>query len=176
MEVEYDKNAIYKNAANFGLILGLAIVIYTLLLHFLGAGQNEIAGWASIVFMAVAVHVGTKNFRDNLQEGFITYGRAVGSGMLIVVFASIIQSFFIYIFYSYISPEGIKDIFIAMEDQMMQSGSSDEEIEMAMKMTKAFMGPLSMALAAIFGGAFWGLIISLITSAFLKKEKSIFED
>lgn len=176
METDYDKNAIYKNAGNYGLILGLAIVIYTLVLHFLGAGQNEIAGWASIVFMAVAVHMGTKNFRDKLQEGFVTYGRAVGSGMLIVFFASIIQAFFIYIFYSYISPESIQDIFITMEDGMMQSGSSDEEIEMAMKMTKSVMGPVTMAFTAILGSAFWGLIISLITSAFLKKEKSIFED
>ncbi len=176
MESDYDKNSIYKNAANFGLILGLTIVIYTLVLHFLGASQNKVAGWASIVFMAVAVHVGTKSFRDKFQAGYISYGRAVGSGMLIVVFGSLIQAFFIYAFYAYISPESLQDIFIAMEDAMMQQGSSGEEIEMAMKMVKAYTGPMSLALTTIFGSAFWGLIISLITSAFLKKEQSIFEE
>lgn len=176
MESDYDKNSIYKNAANFGLILGLTIVIYTLVLHFLGASQNKAAGWVSVIFMAVAVQVGTKSFRDKFQGGYISYGRAVGSGMLIVVFGSLIQSFFIYIFYTYISPESLQDIFIAMEDAMLQQGSSDEEIEMATKMLKAYTGPLTMAITAVFGSAFWGLIISLITSAFLKKEQSIFEE
>jgi hypothetical protein len=62
-----------------------------------------------------------------------------------------------------------------MEEGMIEGGSSDEEIEMALKISKAYMGPGTMAFSAILGSAFWGLIISLITSAFLKKEKNIFE-
>ena len=174
--MEYDKNDIYKNAANFGLILGLTIVIYTLVLQFLDASQNTIAGWGSIVFTAVAVQIGSKTLRDKFQGGYISYGRALGSGMLIVLFASVIQAFFIYFFYSFISPESLQDIFIAMEEGMIQQGSSEEDIEMAVSMMKKFTGPLSIAISTIFGSAFWGLIISLITSAFIKKEKNIFED
>ena len=164
------------HAANFGLILGLTIVIYTLVLQFLGASQNRVAGWGSIAFMSVAVHMGTKSLRDKFQEGYISYGRSVGSGMLIAIFASIIQAFFIYIFYAYISPESLQEIFIAMENAMIEKGSSDEEIEMSISMLKKFTGPTSIAVSTIFGSAFWGLVISLITSAFLKREKNIFED
>jgi len=171
-----NQNTITKNAANYGLILGLAIMIYTLILHFLGAGQNQVAGWVNMIFMVVAIQVGTKSLRDNIQEGYISYGRAVGSGMLIILFASVIQAFFIYLFYTYVSPEGLQNIFTAMEESMMQQGSSDDEIEMTVKLFKSVTTPASMAIATIFSSAFWGLVISLITSAFLKKEKSIFED
>ena len=145
-------------------------------MQFVGASQNRVAGWVSIVFMSVAVQMGTKSLRDKYQGGYISYGRALGSGMLIVVFGSLIQLFFSYVFYSFISPESLQDMFIAMEDGMMQQGSSDAEIEMAMKMIRTYTGPLSLAISSIFGSAFWGLIISLIASSFLKKEQSIFEE
>ena len=176
MDETINQNSITKNAANYGLILGLAIVIYTLVLHFLGAGQNQVAAWANMVFMVVAIQVGTKNLRDKIQDGYINYGRAVGSGMLIILFSSIIHAFFIYLFYTYLSPESLQNVFTAMEESMMQQGSSDDEIEMTVKLLKSVTTPLSMAFATIISSAFWGLIISLITSAFLKKEKSIFED
>ena len=176
MKETINQNTITKNAANYGLILGLAIVIYTLILHFLGADQNQVAAWANMVFMVVAIQVGTKNLRDKIQGGYISYGRSVGSGMLIVLFAGVIQSFFIYLFYTYISPESIQIVFTAMEESMMQQGSSDDEIEMTVKLLKSVTTPFSMAFATIISSAFWGLVISLITSAFLKKEKSIFED
>lgn len=175
-DMEENKNIALKNAANFGLILGLAIVIYTLTLNFLGLSQNQVAGFAQFIFMIVAVYIGTKTLRDKILGGFISYGKAVGQGFLIVIFASLIHSFFIYAFYAYISPESLQDIFIAMEEAMMESGSTDDEIEMAMKMIKAYTGPLSMAISTIFASAFWGLIIALASSFFLKREKNIFED
>jgi len=176
MDNSYDKKSLLKNAANYGLILGLTIIIYTLILQFTGNAQNPVAGWASFIFMAVAVSIGTKNLRDKFQSGYISYGRAVGSGMLIVISTSIIQAFFIYAFYKYISPDALQDLFTNMEDAMMQRGSTDQEIELSMKMMRAYTGPLTLAFSAIFGSAFWGLIISLISAIFVKKEKSIFED
>lgn len=175
MESEDNKNSIYKNAANYGLILGLAIVIYTLILHFLGAGQNRFAGWATFVFTAVAVYVGTKSFRDKMQEGYISFGKALGSGMLIVVFASLIQSVFTYIFFAYLSPESMQDMFVAMEEAMLETGTPEDQIEMSVEMMKSFTSPMSLAITGIFTSAFVGLIISLVIAAFVKNEKNIFE-
>jgi len=174
MESE-NKNSIYKNAANYGLILGLAIVIYTLLLHFLGAGQNKVAGWGTFVFTAVAIYVGTKSYRDKMLEGYISYGRALGSGMLIVVFASLIQAVFNYSFFAYISPESMQEMFVAMEEAMLETGTPEDQIEMSVEMMKKFTTPLSIAISGIFTSAFVGLIISLVTAAFVKNEKNIFE-
>lgn len=175
MENNYEKNSIYKNAMNYGLILGLAIVIYTMVLHFMGAGQNRIAAWGSVVFTAVAISVGNRTLRDKFQGGFISYGRSLGSAVLIAAFGGVIHGIFIYIFYSFISPESMQEIFIAMEENMLQQGSPEEQIEMAMKMAKSFTNPFMMSISAVFGGAFWGLIIGLIVSAFVKREQNIFD-
>lgn len=175
MESENNNNSIFKNAANYGLILGLAIVIYTLVLHFLGAGQNKVAGWGTFVFTAVAVYVGSKNFRDKVLDGYISYGRALGTGMLIVVFAALIHSFFNYVFYAYISPESMQDMFIATEEALIEAGTPDDQIELTVEMMKKFTSPMSIAISGIFTSAFVGLIISLITAAFVKNEKNIFE-
>lgn len=175
METEYNKNSIYKNAANYGLILGLVIVIYTIVLHFFDLGQSKIAGYATIVFMAVAVFMGTKTLRDSFQDGYISYGRSLGSGVLIVLFAGIIQAFFTYLFYTYISPESIQEIANVMEETMMANGSSEEEIEMGMKVSTMMLNPTFLAFSALFGSVFWGFVISLATSYFLKNPKNIFE-
>ena len=175
MENNFDKNSIYKNAMNYGLILGLAIIVYTMILHFFGASQNKIAGWATIAFMAVAISVGNKALRDKFQGGYISFGRSLGSAMLIATFGGLIQGFFTYVFFTFISPESLQQIFIQMEEAMLQQGAPEEQIEMTVKMMRSFTTPVMMSVSAVFGSAFWGLIIGLVASAFIKREQNIFD-
>jgi len=45
----------------------------------------------------------------------------------------------------------------------------EDAIEQAMEMSKGFMSPGMIAVMSIFGSLFMGAIISLITSAIMKK-------
>jgi len=58
------------------------------------------------------------------------------------------------------------------EDKMFESNPelTDEQIDMAMGMTKKFMNPGMMAGMAFLAYTFFGLIFSLLASIFIKKE------
>ncbi len=46
-----------------------------------------------------------KSYRDNYLHGYITYGQAVGAGVVIFLYYSIIMAIFTYILYAVIDPE-----------------------------------------------------------------------
>jgi hypothetical protein len=72
-------------------------------------------------------------------------------------------------------PDMLEELILRVEDQMYDQGMPDEQVEMAMTYTRKFMAPIPMALMVILTYCIVGLIISLITSAILKKEDTSFE-
>jgi hypothetical protein len=57
-----------------------------------------------------------------------------------------------------------------LEDRLVQKGMPEDQIEMTMKITKKIMTAEIAPFVVIFNYIFWGFILSLITSAFIKKE------
>ena len=160
---------------NYGAMLGLALVIYTLLLWMLELSDNRVLGYISIIITITGIVLATKNFRDQVQGGFITYGRALAVGTLTALFAGIITSFFTFILHTFIDPGLIDKTFAIMEQGYIDAGMSDSQIEMMIDMAKRFTNPVMMAVFGFAGSAFIGFIFSLITSIFLKREGDPFE-
>jgi len=172
MEFNNDKNSVYKYAANYGLILGLATVIYSLLMRFAGFADSSMTFWGYQIIISVAIAFGIKKYKEEIEEGFISYAKALKIGVLIAAFSGVIQAFFVYFYYSFTSPEEMTAIVNNMQEILVQMGKSDQEIEMASKM----LSPTYFAVVIMIKEILKGFIFSLIISAFLKKEKSIFED
>lgn len=74
-----------------------------------------------------------------------------------------------------IDPEYISKMMAAFEEEYVKMGMSEEQVDASLKMVSKMQSPIFMAVSSVIGFAFMGTIFSLITSAFLKKEKSIFE-
>ena len=171
--MEFDnKTTILKSAANFGLILGLAIVIFSILVNVSGWEKSNLTFLAYQTFMAVGIAFGIKKHREANENGFITYPKALGLGLLIAVFSGIIQAFFVYIYYRYIAPEEINILVQSMQEVLIKMGKSDQEIEMA----SSIISPAYFGFVILLKEFFKGLMFSLIIAAFLKKEKGIFEE
>jgi riboflavin transporter FmnP len=157
-----------------GAILGAGLLIFTLILYITNLTYSKGLGYLSYLIIIGGIILGIKNFRDHEQQGFITYGKAVGAGVLTVVFASIIMAIFNYILFKVIDPNLIEKGMEIARTQMMEKNLNDDQIEMAMKMTRTIMSPGVMAIITILGNAFMGTIFSLIIAAFMKKDKNIF--
>jgi hypothetical protein len=168
--MEEKKSGLWKNAMNWGLILGIALIIYSLLMFFLDLSLEKWVSWVSYLVIIGGIIVATKSYRDNVLGGTISYGQALGFGTLIVMFASIIGAIYFYVFVTVIDTEFIGKMLLMAEDQLMKQGLPDEQIEMAVEMQKKFMTPMIMSLVSIPSTTFMGFIISLITSIFLKKK------
>jgi len=63
-----------------------------------------------------------------------------------------------------------------MEQQLLAKGMSEDQVEMAISMSKKWMTPGLMFIGGILSFAFWSALISLITAAVLKKNPSPFTE
>ncbi len=172
---ETQKFSLLKCTMNYGAMLGLALIIYSLILWMFDASNNQNLGYVSFIISITGIVFATKTFRDKEQGGFITYGRALGVGTLTSLFAGIITSFFSYLLYTVIDPGLVDKTLAIMEQGYYEAGLSDSQIEMAMNMAKRFTNPVMMALLGLLSSVLVGFIFSLITSIFLKREEDPFE-
>lgn len=169
------KSSFWKNNMNFGAIAGFAIIIVTVLLYFFNLTQNFAVSIIIYAILIATVVMGTRFLRDKIQNGNITYGRALGSGTMISLFASVIIAFYTFIFLKLIDPSEIDKIFSLMEDKMYQQGLPEDQIEMALEMSKKFTTPFTIALGTVFSYSLWGFLFSLIISAFIRKKSNSYD-
>jgi len=170
--MENQKISPWKANFNWGLILGFTLILYSALLYFTNQSLNKNLGYISLVIYILFIYMGIKSYRNNYLNGFISYGQAVSSGVLISLYSAVLTAAFTYILYSVIDPGLIQKMLDMSEQQMLDKGLSDEQVKMALKVTGKFMKPLFMTISALFSGVFFGLIVSLIEAIFLKKEGS----
>jgi hypothetical protein len=168
--MENQKVSVWKANLNWGLILGLALVIYSAILYFSDNMFNKSLSYFSYLIIVIGLFLGIKAYRDNFLGGYITYGQTIGAGIIISLYASIISAVFTILLYKFIDPDLSQKLFAFTEQQMLDKGTPEDQVEMAMKITEKFLNPYFMAGFAILGSVVVGLIISLIEGIFLKKE------
>lgn len=174
--MERSSNQIWKSTMTSGAILGIALVIYSILLYVGNLLMVKSLGYISYLIILGGIYYGIKSFRDNVQSGVISYGQALGVGVLTVAFAAFIASFFTYIQVKFIDPSMLDKILSLTQQQLAESGKSDAEIEMAMKITQKWITPGFMVISTIFAYVFIGTLFSLIVAAFMKKEGDPFAE
>jgi hypothetical protein len=167
--------SLVKSSMNYGALLGLALVIYSLILWMLDLSTSRSLGYVSYLIIIAGLFLGMKMFRDQESGGFITYGRALGLGVMISLFAAIISGFFGYIFFKFLDPGMIEKIALMAEEQLYERGMPEEQIEMALNAQKMFMKPGFLAITSFIGYVFMGFIFSLIIAIFVKKDAPPFE-
>ncbi len=114
-----------------------------------------------------------KEFKD-AQGGFITFGTAFSTGFRYALFTGLMMAVFMYVYYSYLSPEMYEKIADVTEQALEKQEMSSSQMEKTMSMTREW-GPLFSAFGMAVGSAIIGAIISLITSAIIKKERSPYD-
>ena len=169
------KCTLMNNSIKYGLYTGIAMVLLSLLFYVLGVKATSWPQYISIGALLVGIILGTLAFRDKCNSGFISYGRSLGSGVMISLVAGIILAIYSYLNVSFLDPGLIDQMIQAGEENMMKQGLSDDQIDQAMGMTTMFMTPMFIALTGLLSMAFWGTIFSLLASIFIKKDNKNFE-
>jgi uncharacterized membrane protein (DUF106 family) len=107
--------------------------------------------------------------RDQLDGGIISYAKALSVGIVVVLIGMIISSFWNYVLVNFIDTEYInrlKEQFIATWGESMPEDSLDEALAGFDKAGNL----LETIKSSLIGGTIFGLIIGLITAAFMKRE------
>lgn len=167
-----------KTYLTYGFAMAIAGALLTLVLYFLGFHSDpakvQMGQWISLpAFVAITVIclvLGTKARRAEIPptEEF-GYGRALGSGVLIVLFAALFGIVTNALYFSLINP-GFADVMVqAQTDKLVAKGVGSTQIEQMEKGMRFMMKPPILAVFGFLQGMFWGTLIALITSAFLKR-------
>ncbi len=160
---------------NYGLITGLILIIYSLIIYLLGQSLNQYLGYLAIIILAACIYIFSKQYRDKVNQGNIKYGQAFSLGLLVGIFTAILLSFFSYIEVTFIDPSLIDKQLELMQQKMLEKGMSEDQVETAIAMSREWMTPGKMFFMSILSFSFWAAIISLITAALVKRDTSPFE-
>jgi hypothetical protein len=170
-----ENNAFWTNSMNYGAVAGFLIIIFSLLLYFAGLQDNTYLGLMVFPILILVMIWGTLTLRNKIQNGQMTYGRGLGAGTTISLFASVIVAVYMFVFFKFIDPEAIDRITSMQETKMLEQGMSEEQVNMAIEMTKKFTNPITMAVGSVFSYTLYGFLFSLVISAFLKKKPNSFD-
>jgi hypothetical protein len=167
--MEKTANVWKANLVN-GLILGLIGVVYTLILWFLDLYFNKNLSYIFILAEVVILFFLVKSYRDNYMNGMIKYGQALGAGVIIFLYATIITSIFGALLFSVIDPGLLEKGIASTEEMYAKQGLTQEQIDAAIKIAGKMMKPAIMIPIGLITNMFFGFIISLIVAAFVRKE------
>jgi len=164
------QNALLKNSMLYGAYLGLSLILVSVLFYSLSFENGIVSMLVNYAVLIVWVAVGTISFRDNKLNGFLSYGKAYTSGILIIIFGAFITSIYMYFFVTVIEPDFMNKVIEKMTEDLQEQGKSAEEIDMAVSWTKKFSTPLMLTFMTFIGQVFWGALLNLIVAIFLKKK------
>ena len=171
----------YKIILNYGTLAGIAYAVIFVVFYLLGVNPLGNVGLINTAIIIFAIVQATKKTRENYFEGYITYGQAlmvgIMTGFVYASFCGIIN----YLYLNFL----FTDVFETHKDLLLQEmlpGLETLERFLGADATEKVLEELenmdaSRFAVSDFQSKFLSTIFfSLITSAFLKKSKSIFEE
>jgi len=176
-QLKEKKPSIFKNALMYGLLLGIAMIVLNLIFYVANISKENPIQYLSFLLMIAGIVMGILNFRSQYNHGFISYGKSLGTGVLIGLSSSLIMALYLIIFYSYIAPEIITETLRTAEEKMLEKNPNmtQEQIDMGLKFSAYFVSPIGLSVSSIFGGTLMSTIFSLIISIFTTKKDNSFE-
>lgn len=184
------ENKATKTMLTFGLILGFASILIYLLNYSFGDIYFDFKGeiyksehklfkylFGTINFISsiAIITLGIKSFKTN-NNGFLSLGQAIKTGLGISLISTIFYILFYIIFIHFVEPNYIENALNLTQQTIIESRpeTSDEQMEMILSWTKKMISPIFFSGILIVISLFIGLIISLIAGAIMKNEEHTF--
>ena len=164
----------------YGLYSALCLCVLALAGWFLGRGLDhtvqEVIGYTSMVVSLAFVFFGIKHYRDRVNEGIVSFGKALVIGLLISAIAALAFGILDVIYVKFINPDFMEEYYTrALQDLQASLPADEYEIQKAkMESQKAmFMNPFMSFLLMAVTVFVIGFIISLLSSLILQRKHKI---
>ncbi len=145
-----------------------------LLLYFTGYETEKLATgqhfqWLGMICMIVILALGIKAVRDESPGGYMSYGKGVGTGVLISLFSGLMSAVYNFIHLKFVNTQFADYQMELIRAKWEKAGMSADQMEKAEGFARMTMGPIAQAIATPIVVVVFGLIIALIAAAFLKR-------
>ncbi len=167
-----EQKSTFSFAMQFGLLTGLVLIVFTLILFLAGVGDKSPVHFISLAIYIGMLYWGITNIRDRQLEGVMNYGKAFSTGFWIVLFTGILVGIFTYFYMKYINTGAAAQAISVAENKILASNPniSDTDLDKALRMVKIFTNPVMSAILQFVGNLIIGTVFSLIIAIFAKRE------
>lgn len=160
-----------------GYALITSMALFFIALYFLGDldyGTQEVIGYLSIVLSLLFIFPAIKKYRDQSDEGHLSFGKAFLIGLMVSVFAGIGFALIDYLFTAYINPDFLSEYMTHQLAEMEKALPAEEfqkqKVELEQQMqdygSSGFMAFIMFITVVLIG-----IIISLIGALALHRKK-----
>ena len=172
--MDTQRASVKKIALNYGLLLGLASIALSVITYVMGV-HIERPWWVSVLGMLIMIAFivfGLKAFKKD-NGGFLSLGEALKTGLAISLIAGILGVIYNYVFMNFIEPDFVNQMLDYSKEQMIERNPNmtEDQMKMAMDMSRKFMSPGIMAAIGIIISLFLGFLISLIAGLIMKQNR-----
>jgi hypothetical protein len=158
----------------YGLLTGLITVIISFALFAIQMEQSPLR-YVSFVVLVGGMVMAMRYFKES-NQGFMSFGQGVGIGTVISAVGGVLSAIFTYVYMNIIDPEVMGRMMEkARADMEARGGMTDEQIDQGMAMAGKFMNGPIMIIGVVLGSLFFGVLLGLLVSAFMKHAKPEFE-
>ena len=164
-------SALY-NGLIWGLIIGFAGIIYSVILYMIDQNLNQALGMAGMIITIGLLVMGVRSFRDTVNDGVLPFNPAFGFCMVAIVVSSVIGIIYAYLLWTVIDPDIIGKMKDMQVEKMLDKGIPEEALDQAMRIIAKLMKPGVMIAMGLFGSLGAGTIIALIVAAIFKRDES----
>jgi len=167
------KNTILKYGFYSAISLAVLFVIGFAIDTKSGYVASEIFGYASMIISLLFVFVGIKHFRDKVNNGLVTFGKALLMGLFISLIAALAFGIIDLIYITYINPDFATEYYAHSIEQFRNTLS---EVDFKVKLAELesqkelFMNPFFSFLLMSITVFMIGFIISLISALILQRK------
>lgn len=167
-----EKKSAFGPASLSGFYLGIALIIFSLLMFLLDIDLDSPFRYFSYLIIAGGLFWSMVSYRDKHMSGFLDYKGAFITGFYTGLIASVIAGIFAYVYAQYIDVGLTEEILTRAETEMLENNPnmSDEQIDQALTMTEKFTSPAMMGIWGFVGNLVVSTIFSLIIVIFAKRE------
>jgi hypothetical protein len=170
--MEKKNPSVLVNALNWGVIIGLVSIVYSVILYMLNKTFSQALGYAGIIIIIAGLAIAMKSYRDNVLDGVFPFGKAFGFGMLIVVVAGLLGAIFTYLLYAVIDTGLTEKMLEFTTQKMLDRGVPEAQLDIVLERAAKFQKPLPMAITSFVTSVLGGVVLSLIMAAIFKKEEA----
>ena len=167
-----------RTVLTFGLISGVIMAAFIFgtvpFINKIGFDRAEIVGYTAMVLAFLLVFFGIRSYRENVGGGQISFGRAFGVGILIVLISTACYVIAWEIVYFNFVHDFADKYAAHMIDQVRNSGASEQEVQARLQEMKRFKelyeNPFFNAAISFLEPLPVGLILTLISALVLRKK------
>lgn len=166
----FEHQGVGKNAINFGLIIAVVVVIYSLLLWVLDQTFNMYLSPIGMVIMIGGLIYSIWYYKHKINNGFLDIGKGILSGIITSAVIGVLVGLFNFILNNYIDPElYLRSVDMVYERWGDRIPDDQATYDMAVERAKRATGFVRSMISGIFGYMFFGFLTALIYSAIVKK-------